>query len=208
MKRVPPKGKTVKGVDISHYDETIDFKKVAEAGYAFVSAKCTEGLSYVDRTYAKNKVRAKAAGLIFGAYHFFRPGSDPLKQAENFLSHADFEEGDLQPMFDWELFLNDGHDAKKALVFIERVEAACGKQMLIYGPPYALRDLDLETFFGQRPLWVAHYTGSGGPLLPPPWKFWSFWQHTDRGSVPGIPAPDEDLDIFNGPIESLRKMVL
>lgn len=207
MIKVPPKGTTVKGIDISHYDATIDFAKVKAAGYEFCSAKCTESSGYVDKTYLGNKKKAQAEGILFGAYHFFRPLSDPLKQAEHFIRNANFKPGDLQPMFDWESFSGDGKDAAKARIFIERVEKECGKQMFIYGPPYALRDLNLSAWFAERPLWIAHYQTSA-PLLPPPWKFWSFWQFSERGSVPGIPAPDEDLDLFNGSLANLKKMVL
>lgn len=205
MQKVPLKLKLA-GLDVSHYDETIDFTKVKAAGFEFCSAKATEGVSYVDNRFQANKKKAKAAGMIFGAYHFFRPGMDPKKQAEHFLAHADIEPGDFQPMFDWEVFQGK-QDVAKAKIFLDAVEKATGKKCIIYGPPYALNDLNLGKEFLDYPLWVAHY-GVSAPLIPAPWKACSFWQYTEKGSVPGIPAADEDMDFFNGTSDNVKKFVV
>ncbi len=206
MKRVELVKNPVKGLDVSHYDEKIDFSKVRASGFEFCWAKATEGLTYYDKKYSINRVQAKAAGLLFGAYHFFRPGSDPLKQAEHFLSKAKIEKGDLLPAFDWEVSQGFG-DVKKAKLFLDHVEDAIGKKMVIYGPPYMLDGLSLSSAFAEYPLWVAHYTNLS-PLIPSPWTHCSFHQYSEKGSVPGIPAPDEDMDLWNGSLENLKKMVV
>jgi lysozyme len=206
MQRVKAKGQTVKGLDCSHYDGLVDFKQVKAAGYEFVWNKCTEGTGNADRSYNVNRAKASAAGMLFGAYHFFRPGLDPLKQAEWFLRNAELKSGDLQPVFDWESFQGPA-DQAKARIWLERVERACGRKPIIYGSPYSLNQLNLAPEFVLYPLWIAHY-GTLEPLVPAPWKVWSFHQYTDRGAVPGIPATDEDIDRFNGPIENLRKFTL
>ncbi len=206
MKKVAPRGVTTKGIDVSHYDESIDFQKLVDAGYKFCSAKCTEGLTNVDPRYKSNKFKAKAAGLLFGAYHFFRPGQDALRQAAHFLTHADIQKGDMIPMFDWEVSQGKA-DVSKAKLFLDTVENAIGKKMIIYGPPYMLDDFRLPFYFKEHALWIAHY-GTTAPLVPSPWEVWSFWQYTDKGSAPGIPAPDEDMDLFNGPAENVAKFTV
>jgi lysozyme len=47
--------------------------------------------------------------------------------------------------------------------------------------------------FGSYPLWIASY-GKSDPVLPAGGSKYTFWQHTSRGSVPGITgsATDED----------------
>jgi GH25 family lysozyme M1 (1,4-beta-N-acetylmuramidase) len=40
-------------------------------------------------------------------------------------------------------------------------------------------------------------------MVPPPWTRWTFWQHTDRGAVPGIDGA-VDLDLFAGAPSELR----
>ncbi len=206
MRRAPPGIVTVKCLDVSHYDETIDFSKVKAAGFEACYAKCTEGTAVIDARYSSNKQKAKAAGMLFGAYHFFRPGSDAKTQAEHFLMHADLKPGELIPSLDWEVSQGRS-DVPKAQLWLNIVEQACGQKPVIYGPPYMLNDFNLPASFRDYTLWVAHY-GVTAPLLPAPWKYWSFWQYSEKGSVPGIPAADEDMDMWNGSLDQLKKMVL
>jgi hypothetical protein len=48
--------------------------------------------------------------------------------------------------------------------------------------------------FGLDPLWVAGY-GSASPPMPAGWAYWTFWQYTSGGSVPGITG-HVDLSYF------------
>lgn len=206
MQRVKAKGQTVNGLDSSHYDGLIDFNQVKAAGYEFMWNKCTEGIGNADRSYNVNRAKANAAGILFGAYHFFRPGLDPIKQADWFLKNAELKSGDLQPALDWESFQGPA-DQAKARLWLEKVEKACGQKPIIYGSPYSLNALNLAPEFVLYPLWIAHY-GTSEPLVPNPWRVWSFHQYSDKGAVPGIPAPDEDIDRFNGSMENLKKFVM
>src|SRR3954454_4562707 len=58
-----------KGVDISNWNGTIHWTKVANAGYRFAIGKATEATTYKDSTYAANRYGSEAAGLLFRAYH-------------------------------------------------------------------------------------------------------------------------------------------
>jgi GH25 family lysozyme M1 (1,4-beta-N-acetylmuramidase) len=51
---VCPGNTILQGVDISHYDGTIDWTKVKASGRAFAFAKATEGTTYTDPTFATN----------------------------------------------------------------------------------------------------------------------------------------------------------
>lgn len=197
MRKVPARGQVVKGIDVSHWDAVINFEDVKLSGREFVIAKCTE--YNADKNYSRNRAGALKAGLLFGAYHFFHPGKNPAMQAYNFLNLARLEKGNLIPVLDWESTdgLPSAEDRVKAQVWLDIVEKAIGKKPMIYTAPFFARALGLEPFFGDYPLWIAHY-GTNAPLIPPPWTNWAFWQHTSKGDVPGIPSPDEDLDLFNG----------
>lgn len=203
MKKVAAGNVTCKGLDVSHWDETIAWQKVKDAGFRFAVAKCTEYKQ--DPTYLINKNGARSVGMIFGAYHFFHPSRDPIVQAQEFVAKAglcDFF------VLDWES--TDGVPSAKdrggARIWLEFVEKLTGKVPVIYGSPYFLQALGLDESFARYPLWVANYKTSA-PLVPEPWKTWTFWQFTESGDVPGIPAPDEDCDIFNGSIIELKKLV-
>ena len=54
------------------------------------------------------------------------------------------------------------------------------------------------------PLWVSGYSAS--PPLPKGWKAWTFWQYTDKASVPGI-SGGCDYSKFAGTEGELHQLV-
>ena len=66
-------GATVKGVDVSHWDGALDWAKIAGAGQVFGIAKASEGTTFNDPMFPTNWAGIKNAGMVRGAYHFFRP---------------------------------------------------------------------------------------------------------------------------------------
>src|SRR5262249_28035984 len=58
------------GVDVSHYQGTINWASVRGAGITFAFAKATEGTTYTDPTVNTNIAGMKANGIVPGAYHF------------------------------------------------------------------------------------------------------------------------------------------
>ena len=95
-----------KGLDVSNWNGTISWTKVAHAGYRFAFGKATEGTSYNDKTYLTNRNGSEAAGLVFGAYHFAQPAgkglagvtASAIKQANHFLAVAGPQPGELPPV--------------------------------------------------------------------------------------------------------------
>jgi len=78
-------GDVIEGVDVSHHNGTIDWVAAHAAGIAFTIAKASEADTFVDPMFTTNRQDAKAAGVAFGAYHFFRADVDPTVQANHFL---------------------------------------------------------------------------------------------------------------------------
>jgi GH25 family lysozyme M1 (1,4-beta-N-acetylmuramidase) len=70
-------GPTTPGIDVSHWQGEIDWRKVAGAGKRFVFLKATDGHDFLDPTFFRNRTGARSNGLRVGAYHFARP--DPSK---------------------------------------------------------------------------------------------------------------------------------
>ena len=90
------------GIDVSHHQETVDWTKVAGAGISFAYAKASEGMN-ADPLFPANWAGMKAAGVIRGAYHFFRPKTDPAAQASHFCALVGaLDPADLPPMVDLE----------------------------------------------------------------------------------------------------------
>src|ERR1700726_4953711 len=71
-----PVNYSIHGIDVSKYQNIIDWELVKDMrvenihiGFAFI--KATEGLENEDGYFGRNWKKAKEAGLIRGAYHFF-----------------------------------------------------------------------------------------------------------------------------------------
>ncbi|MBI5352527.1 MAG: LysM peptidoglycan-binding domain-containing protein [Chloroflexi bacterium] len=209
---------TVSGNDVSHWNAGIDWPKVRASGQRFVMVKATEGLTYKDDTFKDNWLGAKSAGILRGAYHFFRCNVDAKKQADNFINFVRSlkDDGELPPVLDLET--NDGMAKEKIVsavkVWLDTVEAAFKKKPIIYSGQYFLQDYLSQPGGGppawakDYPLWLAQYpnqyTEGMKPFLPRGWFNWTIWQYTDKGVVNGINAK-VDMNLFNGSLDDLYK---
>ena len=209
---------TVPGIDVSYWNAGIDWPKVRAAGQRYVFAKATEGDFYADPTFDDNWRGAKSAGLLRGAYHFFRANVDPKKQATKFIDYVKSmnDNGELPPVLDLET--NDGQSKDKVIVraktWLDLVEAEFKKKPIIYSGQYFLQDHFSEAGGGppawtkDYPLWLAQYPNvyveGSQPTLPRGWFKWTFWQYSDKGRVNGINAK-VDMNVFNGSLEDLYK---
>ena len=162
--------------------------------------KATEGGDYKDHRFDENFRQAKEAGLIRGAYHFYNPNTDPIRQADFFISQVKLQKGDLVPVLDIERKPKDVEQMQADLKkFLQRLEQHYGVKPIIYTSyKYKKRYLD-ELEFDTYPFWIAHYYVD---LLSYEGE-WQFWQHTDYGVVPGIES-NVDLNVFNGSLEELK----
>lgn len=196
----------VHGIDVSHHQGEIDWAEVKaterqEHPIRFVFMKATEGGDYKDRRFADNFRRAGEVGLVRGAYHFYNPNTDPIRQADFFISQVKLKKGDLAPVLDIERKpKNKAQLQADLLKFLNRIELHYGVKPIIYTSyKYRTRYLDAPEF-DRYPFWIAHYyvdtLSYGGP--------WHFWQHTDYGTVPGI-EQSVDLNVFNGSWEELQR---
>ena len=94
----------VSGIDVSQFQLTVDWTKVKAAGAQFVFIKASEGVTITDPNFAVNRQGAKAAGLICGAYHLFRPRDTVQAQVDNFVAAVGtVEVGELPPVLDVEV---------------------------------------------------------------------------------------------------------
>ena len=194
-----------KGIDVSHFQGTVNWKRVAEGGVSFAFAKATEGATYTDPKFTKNWSAMKKAGLIRGAYHFLDPATDGAKQARHFLSVVSLEKGDLPPVVDVERMkrTTNKHLFKTLTAYLGEINARSGHTAIIYVSPAFWKEHIAANLKAplSNPLWVAEY-GVSSPRevtkLPP----WTFWQHSQKGKIPGING-DVDLD-WGRNVEALR----
>lgn len=197
-------GPTTPGIDVSYYQETIDWQRVRRAGIRFAFIRLSDGAAQRDSRFATNWTEAKRAGLVRGAYQFFRPDQSVDAQADLMIAAmAGREPTDLPPVIDVEVDagLDASTVAERAQAWIDRVRDRLGVEPIVYTGGDLWRNGGADRL-GPQPLWIAHYT-QGCPNLPQPWTRWTFWQHTDRGAVPGIEGP-VDLDLFAGSLGELH----
>ncbi|MDQ3804114.1 MAG: glycoside hydrolase family 25 protein [Acidobacteriota bacterium] len=205
MSSNPPSRLT--GIDVSHYQGRVNWEAVAGAGCAFAFAKATEGAGATDPFFADNWAGMKAAGLLRGAYHFFRPEQDAAQQAAHFLSAVQLQPGDLPPVLDIET--SDGV-LGSALVggvqtWLDAVEPAAGVTPIIYTAA-SFWDAHFNDQFGRYPLWIAHYAPTPTPL-PRGWSDWAFWQYSQSLHIAGVNGP-ADHDYFNGAAAALQALAV
>lgn len=172
-------------IDVSHYNDVTDWGDVYGSGIRAVIQKATEGMGGLDPTYTERHGPAKKAGLMWGSYHFARPGSG-VAQADHYLNL-------VAPAAD-ELVALDVEDPNIAFDdlcgFVTQVHSRLGRYPVVYGSN-VLRNLTAghpgdSSVLHNCPLWIADY-GSDSPQLPDPWGFWTLWQYTDgTHSAPGF----------------------
>ncbi|WP_344309855.1 GH25 family lysozyme [Fodinicola feengrottensis] len=196
---VQPAVAGVPGIDVSHYQGTINWTSVKNAGIKWAYIKATESTTYKDPTFNANYTNAYNAGLIRGAYHFARPAdSSGAAQATYFATHGGGWSADnhtLPGMLDLE-----GSCASVAWIrdFYNTYKAKTGRDVVIYTSASWWNSCTggSSAFASLTPLDVASWGGSS-PTMPRGFGAYTMWQYTDSGSVSGISGA-VDRDTFNG----------
>ncbi len=199
-------GTVVHGLDVSYYNGTVDWTRVANAGYGFAFVRVSDGTTFHDPKFDTYWAGAKNAGLVRGAYQFFRPAQSATAQADLMIAAVGTPgPGDLPPVIDVEVTqgLSATTIAANVRTWVDRVKAATGVDPIVYTGKYFWRDdVGSPSSFANDPLWIAQYT-SQCPDLPSPWGDWAFWQYSESGTVAGISGA-VDLDEFNGSLAELQ----
>ncbi len=194
-------------VDLSHHNTVTSFDEVHSAGILAVIHKATEGTTFVDAMYDDRKPRAKAAGLLWGAYHFGTAG-DVAGQVAHFLTVANPAPGDLL-VLDFEPNPTEGTmTLAEAEELVTTLKAQTGRAPVLYsGRSFLIEQLgdNTDTPLAECPLWIARYAPDVG-TLPKAFARFDIWQYTDgnAGAQPhqaaGIGRCDRDK--FNGDDEN------
>lgn len=211
----------IQGIDVSRWQcsgrdpmNPIDWTAVRTAGYRFVYVKATEGVSITDAFLHTLAPGARSAGLLTGVYHICWPAENTAAaEAAFFLREAGryVTSGFLVPVLDIEPRYNIGGAAMVRWVdeWSAIVRSATGANPILYcSTSVAAGLLKADpSIAGRYRLWIAAYTSGSQPNTGG-WDSWSFWQHADNGTVPGIEDHNVDLDRFNGSEESLAQYVI
>lgn len=190
-----------RGIDVSEHQGEIHWRAIPNRQrFAFI--KATEGATYRDPTFRRNRRQARRHGLLVGAYHFAYPEGrsrkgarrDGREEARYFIRVAKPRRGELKPVLDLEITngLPPAHLKPWAKAFVKKVRRRVGTQPIIYTTPHFWRTaMDNTRWFakrGYKALWVAHWEVRRPNVPAGNWdgRGWTFWQHTDCGQVKGI----------------------
>ena len=178
----------LKGIDISHYQKST----IIKPSFDFVICKASEGEHMQDKDFAKHLNYAKKQGItLFGAYHYAKTKTDPLKNAQNFLDAVckRAELGDcLLLALDIEgTDMTNQNSIAWCLTWLKEVERVTGIKPVVYTSATHCNKLKpiLENNNG---LWVAHW-GAEKPNTGV-YPFWALWQYKVEVNL--------DFDYFNG----------
>lgn len=201
----------VRGVDVSTYQGTIDWPKVASQNVDFAFIKATEGSSERDSRFAQNWAAARKTDLIVGAYHFFSFDSSGTTQAENIIRTVPAEVGALPVAVDLELYgahIADPPSSQRVRSILDPLLAALkahyGVPAIIYATS-ATYDKYLRGGYADNPIWIRSVALP--PQLPGA-RPWAFWQYSDRERVDGYGAGEQnvDMNVFSGSLKKLETL--
>jgi lysozyme len=195
----------VHGIDVSRWQNDIDWQAVRAAGTRFVFIKATEGGDHIDPRFLANWAGARAAGIPVGAYHFVYWCRPAHEQAQWFVQHIPRDADALPPVLDLEW---NGHSRtcpkkvprevalEKTRLMLRELEAHTGKIPIIYTDITFHRDvLEGEREFDRYPFWLRSVAAV--PEERYAGRRWAFWQYTTTGRIPGIRG-DVDRNAFYG----------
>ncbi len=184
------------GIDVSKYQENVDWEQVKAAGYDFVMIRAgyrgygKAGTMRPDDWARRHYKGAKEAGLLVGTYFFSQAitEEEAREEALYFLELTKDWELDLPMVFDWE-YIEEGRAAHVdmstltdlAIAFCQEISDVGRRTMIYVSPWFGYMELDrLEEY----PQWLARYTDQ----LDYPYRF-EMWQYTSGGTVPGVKGP-------------------
>ncbi len=188
-----PEGKTLRGIDVSSWQDTIDWRRVKGAGVDFAMLRSSFYIRK-DKTFDYNIVEAQKAGVMVGAYHYCYAESvaEAREEARYFMSVIEPYELDFPVVLDFEdpelEHLGKSRLTSIAKAFMDELKNA-GYYVMLYANKHWLETfLDMNRL-SEYDVWLAEWhtrpTWNGG---------FGMWQYSSEGRVSGIRG-DVDLNI-------------
>jgi lysozyme len=221
-----PESEELLGIDVSHYQGTIDWQKVSKiqritydrraennnslrvkkkSRVRFCFIKATEGTTFKDRKFERNLKECVKYKIPRTGYHYYRLNSDPKKQAQNFINSVPKSQINLPPAIDIE------YKGNKSLLPSELAKNPGIRKIFIRR--LSILSNELEKNYKQKPIFYTTPTiyatlikGNfpNNPIwiselrpVKSPNCDWLFWQTSFRGQIEGITKKDKKGRIQN-----------
>lgn len=195
---------SVLGIDVSVWQQEIDWEQVKSAGVEFAMIRAgwrgsEQGVLAEDEYAQRNYAGATAAGIKVGAYFFSQAISveEAVEEADYLLGLIQDWNVEMPVVFDWEYIDETSRTAKVdartltdcTKAFCDRIAAAGYQPMVYFGVNHSYYNVYLRELT-QYPFWLARYD----TVLDYPYKV-DMWQYSETGSVPGI-SGNVDINLY------------
>ena len=201
----------IRGIDISHHQNHIDWNLLATGDTQFVYMKATEGNDWLDNKFLHNWKESKNVNIPRGAYLFMTFCSPAQEQADFFIKNVDADQNDLPPVIDIEH--RDCKDEcchnlppnteihNRIQIIKDALQKRYKKEPIIYTTPIFywehLRELEHSRY------WVASW--GIWPFWRPDWLVWQTtageWSWSNR-NVKGF-SGNVDRNVLRVPVSEL-----
>ena len=197
--------KTLTGVDVSKWQNDINWSKVKAAGvdYAIIRlgfrGTAQAGNCAMDSKFVENIEGALAAGLQVGVYYYTQAVTveEAIEEANIVIESLKGYNITFPVVYDTEYAENarangisNSERTACAKAFCDTILAAGYTPVVYASTNWCVLDLDLEELQNYD-FWYAYYGDAKGMYFP--YNF-TMWQYTDSGRVDGIPT-EVDLNI-------------
>ena len=183
------------GIDVSHYQNHIDWKAVKEYGIDFAFIKCLQGKSKVDECFHTNMQNAISNNIPVGVYVYSKAKTidDAVAEAKRVIKECSQYKLTYPVVFDFE----SKHFEDVSLAMRGKIiDAFCqtilsdGKYIpMLYSSRYWLMHMIPAEVVKKYDIWLAEYT-TGKPKYTGDYKIWQY----GVGKVTGI-IGDVDMNI-------------
>ncbi|MCM1386097.1 MAG: glycoside hydrolase family 25 protein [Bacillus sp. (in: Bacteria)] len=192
-----------KGIDVSKWNQTIDWEEVKKDGVEFAIIRCgyrgsSSGSLVIDPMYIENIEGAIEAGIPVGVYFFTQAVNEVEAVEEASMVINLIREYDV----DYPVFLDSesagGRGRADSLEAAERTKihkafmetiASAGYETGIYGSANWLTKKVNMKELSQYNTWLAEYAD-----IPTYDEYYHMWQYTSKGSINGI-STNVDLNL-------------
>ncbi len=198
------------GLDVSHYQGSVDWSGYYSSGSRFAYIKATEGTTYKDPQFSNNYTGSYDAGLIRGAYHFARPDvSSGATQAGYFLGAGGGWSPDGKTLpgaldIEYNPYGASCYGLTAAAMvawiqdFVSTYHSGTGRYPVIYSTYdwWSTCTGNSSATSATSPWWIARYSSTVGSV-PAGAATWTIWQYT---------SSPLDRDRFNGDVSRLTAL--
>ena len=196
-----------RGIDVSVYQENIDWNAVKASGVDFVMIRVgyrgygQAGNMKLDANFVQNIEGAQAAGLDCGVYFFSQAitREEAVEEAKFVLEALKGYTLTYPVAFDTEYYpldeartnqagLTDADRTDFAIDFCETIRAAGYYPTIYANKSWLLDDMEISRL-ADWDIWLAHYTNQTDFQYP-----YQMWQYSESGQVPGV-AGNVDVNV-------------